>query len=179
MLQSDFGDVYQTLNVSTKFNKCTKWNNLGYLAINDGAYRIGLNKLRPRIFGGLLEAQGDALALKINVENLNINFFANLNNLGRMIYVAPRKLGDVDETVNTAKVNECTEVNDRRNGTLQAHALRQLLEDFSTFILAAFFKKNTTRKNNVVAVAVHLDNASFKLGTKISRKIFNTTKINQ
>ena len=85
----------------------------------------------------------------------------------------------MNQTINTAKVNKCTEVYDRRNGTLQAHALRELLQNFSALILAAFFKKNTTRKNNVVAVAIHLDNASFNFGTKISRKILNATKVNQ
>ena len=93
--------------------------------------------------------------------------------------MAPGELGDVDQAVDAAQINECTEVNDGGNGALQAHALRELLEDFSTLVLATLFEENTTGKNNVVAVAIHLDNTSFDFGAEVCSKILNTTKINE
>ena len=71
----------------------------------------------------------------------------------------------MDKTVDAAEVDECAEVDDRGNGALEAHALRELLEDLCTLVLAAFFEKNTTRKNDVVAVTIHFDDARFDLGT--------------
>ena len=50
----------------------------------------------------------------------------------------------------------------------EAHALRELLEDFCTLVLAALFEENTTGKNNVVAVAIHLDDASFDFGAEVA-----------
>ena len=93
--------------------------------------------------------------------------------------MAPRELGDVDKTVDTAEVDECAEVDDRGNGTLEAHALRKLLEDLCTLVLAAFFKKNTTRKNDVIAVTIHFDDARFDLSTQISSKIFHAAEIDE
>ena len=62
--------------------------------------------MRATDLGGLLETQGDALAVEIDVENLDLDLLADLDNLGRMVDVVPRELGDVDEAVDTAEVDE-------------------------------------------------------------------------
>ena len=85
----------------------------------------------------------------------------------------------MDKTVDAAEVDECAEVDDRGNSALEAHALRELLEDLCALVLAAFFEKNTTRKNDVVAVAIHLDDARFDLGAQISGKILHAAEINE
>ena len=70
-----------------------------------------------------LRPQGDALAVDVDVENLDLDFLANLDDLGRMVDVAPRELGDVNQAVDTAEVDECAEVDDGGNDALEAHAL--------------------------------------------------------
>ena len=137
MLHCHLRDVNETLNVVAQFDEGAERNDLGHATINDGVDRINLNELDPRIFRGLLETEGDALTLQIDIEYFNLNLFVDLNDLRRMVDMALRELGDVDKTVDTAEVDECAEVDDRGNGALEAHALRELLEDLCTLVLAA------------------------------------------
>ncbi len=83
------------------------------------------------------------------------------------------------QTVDAAEVDECAEVDDRGNGALEAHALGKLLEDFSALVLAAFLKQHTTGQNDVVAVAIHLDDASFDLRAEVHVEILHAAKVDQ
>ena len=179
MTASHLGDVHQTLDASAQGDESTERNDLGNRAISDGANGELLDELHPRILGGLLQAQRDALAGQVNVQNLDFDFLANLDNLGRMVDVVPRKLGDVNQTVNAAQVNEGAKVNDRGNGAVQAHTLGELLQDFGTLVLAAFLQQHAARKHHVVAVTIHLDNASLELGTQIHIQVLHAAQVNQ
>ncbi len=179
MLCGHLGDMDQTLDGIAKSNECTKRNDLGDLAIDDGADRVRLDELDPRILSGLLQAEADALTLEIDVENLDLNLVANLDDLGRMVDMVPRKLGDMDQTVDTAKVDKRAEVDDAGDGALEAHALGKLGENLSTLVATALLEENATGQNNVVAVAIHLDDASLNLGAEVHIKILYTAKVNK
>jgi hypothetical protein len=60
----------------------------------------------------LLEAEGDALLLAIDVEHDDIDFLADLEHLGRMVDAAPGHVGDVQQAVHAVEVDERTEVGD-------------------------------------------------------------------
>ena len=179
VLGSHLGDVNQTLDVVAKLDEGAERNNLGDLAINDGAHGVALDELQPRILGGLLQAERDALALQVDVENLNLNLVANLDDLGRMVDMVPRQLGDVNQTVDAAQVNEGAEVDDGGNGALEAHALDELGEDFGALVLAAFLEQHAAGQHDVVAVAIHLDDASFDFGAQVGVEILHAAKVNE
>ena len=82
VLGSHLGDVNQALDVVAELDECTEGNDLGDLAVNDGAHGIGLDELQPGILGGLLQAERDALALQVDIENLNLNLVADFDDLG-------------------------------------------------------------------------------------------------
>ena len=62
----------------------------------------------PWVRSELLETKSYALLLIIEVENNDIDFLVEGYYLVRIAYAAPRKVCDVDESVNTAEVNEYT-----------------------------------------------------------------------
>ena len=93
--------------------------------------------------------------------------------------MVPRQLGDVHQAVDTAKVNERAEVDDRGDGALEAHALRQLREDLGALVLAALLKQHAAGQHDVVAVAIHLDDAGLDLGVEVHVEILDATKVHQ
>ena len=103
---SHLGDMHETLDGVAKFDERTERNDLGDLAVDDGSDRVGLDELNPRILGGLLETERDALTLQIDVENLDLDLVADLDDLGGMVDMVPGKLGDVNQTVDAAQVHE-------------------------------------------------------------------------
>ena len=64
---------------------------------------------------------------KINVKNLDGDFLANLDNLGRVVNVLPGQLGDVNQTVHATQIDEGTEVDDGGHDTLADLALLELV----------------------------------------------------
>ena len=114
MAHGHLGDVHQALDGLAQLDEGAERNDLGDLAVDDGADRVALDELDPRILGGLLQAERDALALQIDVENLDLDLVADLDDLGGMVDVVPGQLGDVDQAVDAAQVNEGAEVDDAR-----------------------------------------------------------------
>ncbi len=96
-----------------------------------------------------------------------------------MTYVLPGKLADVYKSVDAAKVYKRTKVDNRGYGTFKAHAFSQFLKDLGALVLAAFLKHNAAGEHDVVAVAIHLDNACLNLLVHKRIKILHTAKINQ
>ena len=179
MLLCHLGDVDKTLNAITKVNEGTKGDELRNGALNNSVNGELGNENAPWILSGLLETKGDALTVQVNVQDLDLNFLTNLNDLRRVIDVVPRKLGDVNQTIDATKVNEGTKLNDGRNGTLELHANLKLAKDVLTLCLTCLFKNHTARKNDVIAIAIHLDNASLNTGTHKGAEILHAAKVNK
>ena len=111
----------EALHAITEVDEGAEGDELGDGTLDDGADRVLLDEGAPRILGGLLETQGDALAVEIDVENLNLDLLADLDDLGGVVDVIPGELGDVDETIDATEVDEGTEVDDRGDIALEAH----------------------------------------------------------
>ena len=90
----------------------TERNELGDTAVDKFANLMRSGEFLPWILLGRLERKADALAVEIDLKDLNVDFVANLHNGTGVVNVLPRQLGNVDEAVHAAKVDECTEVHD-------------------------------------------------------------------
>ena len=64
----------------------------------------------------------DALALPVDVEDLDLDLLADLHHLGRVRHAAVRHVGDVEQAVDAAQVDERAEV-----GDVLDHALPHLV----------------------------------------------------
>jgi len=172
-------DVHQALNAVTQLDECAERHQLGHLALDDRADREVLDELLPRVLGGLLETERDALAGQVDVEHLHVDRVAHLDDLGGVVDVAPRELGDVNQAVDAAQVHEGTEVDDRGDGTRQDHALLQLAEDLGALVLAAFLEHHAARKDDVVAVAVHLDDTRLEATSHVGCEVLHAAQVDK
>src|SRR5690606_37418576 len=106
-------DVHEALDAVRHAHECAERDELGDLARRDLADRVGAGEDLPRVLLGRLEGERHALALEVDIEDLDGDLLADLDDLARVLDVLPRELGDVHETVDTAEVDERAEVDDR------------------------------------------------------------------
>ena len=78
-----------------------------------------------------------------------------------------------------SEVDERAEVDDGGDGALQAHALRELGQNLGALVLAAFFQQHAAGKHDVVAVAVHLDDAGLELGAHVHVEILDAAQVHE
>src|SRR5262249_22754262 len=141
-------------------------DDLRHLAFDDVAFLVRLEHLLPRVGLRLLEAERDALALAVDVEHLDVDRLADLEHLGRVVDVRPRKLGDVNQSVHAVEVDEGAEVDDVRDLPLDDVAGVELVEDALALVLALLLEHRAARQDDVVARAVELDHLAAKLLTE-------------
>ena len=173
------GDVDQTLDAFFNANERAERNQLGDLTGNNLANGVGAGEDSPRIFLGGLERQGDTLAIHVDIEDLDGDLVANSDNLGRVVDVLPGQLGDVNQTVYAAKIDECTEVDDRGNDALADLTLLELVQELGANLGLGLLEPCTTGEHNVVAVLVELDDLRFQLLADVRLKITHATHLNQ
>ncbi len=107
-----FGDVDEALDARLQLHERAVVGDVGDAALELGADReLGLDAL-PRIVEQLLHAERDAVRLVVDLDDLDLHRLADVEHLGRVVDAAPRDVGDVQQAVDAAEVNERTVVGD-------------------------------------------------------------------
>src|SRR5207253_10985038 len=111
----------------------------------------------------LLEAERDALALPIDVEHLDLELGADLHHLARMRDAAPRHVGDVEQAVHAAEIDERAEVGDVLDDALPHLILFELLHQLLALAGALALEDHSARDDDVAAALVQLDDLELEL----------------
>ena len=130
-------DVHQAFDARLQLDEGAVVRDGYDLTLHPCTDRVLLGDVLPRIGVQLLEAEGDALALPIDVENLDLERLADLDHLAGVLDAAPRHVGDMQQAVDTAEIDECTEVGDVLDDALPHLILLELLHQL--FALARPF----------------------------------------
>src|SRR5215211_3298015 len=157
VLLRELGDVHEPLDALEDLDEGAEGHDLGDLALQLVADRVGVDHALPRVLLGLLEAQGDALAVAVDVEHLDLHGVADVEDLARVVDVRPRQLGDVDQAVDAVEVDERAELHDVRDLALDDEAGLQPLQDRLALLLALLLEHRAAAEHHVVARAVELD----------------------
>ncbi len=130
---------------------------------NTGTFRVARFDGDPWIFAQLLQTQGDAVALAVVLQNLDVDLVANVDDLGRVLDALPGHVGDVQQTIYAAQVNERTVVGEVLDDTFDLLAFLQGFQQ--SFALGAVlgFQHAATGNDNVVALLVELDDLELQL----------------
>src|SRR5215208_5234197 len=103
-------DVHQTFDARLELDERAVVRDRDNLAGYPRTDRILLSDVLPRIVLQLLEAERDSLAFPVDIENLDFELLPDLHHLGRMLNAPVRHVGDVEQPVHSAKIDECAEV---------------------------------------------------------------------
>ncbi len=110
----------------------------------------------PRIALELLHAERDALRVLVDADDLHLHGVADRDHLRRMIDALVRQVGDVQQAVDAAQVNERTVIGDVLDDAVDDLTLGQALDQARTLLGAGLFQNRATRHDDVAALAVHL-----------------------
>ena len=133
----------------------------------------------PRILLGLLQAEGDALAVAVDVEHFDPHRVADRDDFGGMVDVAPGKLGDVDQAVDPLEVDEGAEVDDVGDLALDHLARLEPAEDLLADLFALLLEHRAAREDDVVAAAVQLDDFALERLTHELVEVVDAADVDQ
>jgi hypothetical protein len=117
----------------------------------------------PRAREQLLEAEGDALALAVDLQDLDLDLLVDLDHLGRVADATPGHVGDMKEAVDAAEVHERAEVGDVLDRALAGLAFLDLLHQLALQALALLLDQLAARDDDVHPGLVDLDDLGLDL----------------
>ena len=151
------GDVDEALDARLQLHEGAVVGDVRDGALDAGADRIlGLDRL-PRIGLQLLHAERDALRLRVDADDLHLHRVADVEDLGRMIDAAPGHVGDVQQAVDAAEVDEGAVVGDVLDETVDHLALLEAGDDVGALLGTRLFEHRAARDDDVAAAAIHLE----------------------
>src|SRR6185503_17939845 len=102
-------------------------------------------------------AERDPLARGIDLEDLDLHLLVEAHDFRRMVDAAPRQVGDVEQAVDAAEIDERAEVGDVLYLALDDVALLQLLEQAGLRLGALLLKEPAARDDDVHPLVVDLE----------------------
>jgi len=111
----------------------------------------------PGIGLQLLHAEADAVGFLVDLDDLDLDGLADRQDFRRMVDPAPRHVGDVQQAVDTAEIDERAVFGDVLHDAVDRVALGQAADHLGALFGAAFFQDRAARHHDVAAAAIHLE----------------------
>ena len=150
------GDVHQAFHPRLQLHEGAVVGDVGDAAGELGADRILGGHAFPRIGFQLLHAEADALGLRVEADDLHLDLLADLQRLGRVVDAAPGDVGDVQQPVHAAQIDEGAVIGDVLHHAVEDLAFLQALDQLAALLGAGLFQHGAAGHHDVAAGAVHL-----------------------
>ena len=151
-----FGDVDQAFDAGLQLDERAVVGDVGDAALELGADReLGLDAL-PRIVEQLLHAERDAVGLVVDLDDLDLHRLADVEHFGRVIDAPPGDVGDVQQAVDAAEVDERAVVGDVLDHAVDDLTLFEVLHQLLALLGAGLFQHGAAGHDDVAAPAIHL-----------------------
>ena len=147
----------KTFDTRFEFNKCTIFGDVGDVARKLGAHWILRSNAIPWIAFELLHAKADALGIGVDTHDLDLHGVADSDHFAWVVDALVAHVGDVEEAVDAAKVNEGTVVGDVLDHALDDLTFCQIADELAALFGAGFFEHGAARDNDVAAATVHFE----------------------
>ena len=151
------GDVHEALDAGLDLDERAVVGDVGDLAEEARARRVAARQADPRVLAQLLHAERDAVLLLVELEDLRRDFVADRQHFRRMLDAAPREIGDVQQAVDAAEVDERAVIGDVLDDALDDGAFLQRRQELLALLAQARLEHGAARHDDVVALAVELD----------------------
>src|SRR5438445_3500328 len=153
-----FRDVDQAFDARLQLDERAVVGDVGDAAGKARVQRILRLDPLPRIVQQLLHAERNAVGLVVDLDDLDLDRLADGQDLGRVIDPAPGDIGDVQQAIDAAEVDERTVIGDVLDHAVDHLALFEVLHQFLALLGAGLFENRAARHHDVAAAAVHLEN---------------------
>ena len=126
-------------------------------ALEHAADRILGRRAFPRIGLELLHAEADALRLAVDADDLHLHRVADVQHLARVVDALVADVGDVQQAVDPAEVDERAVIGDVLDHAVDDLALGEALDEAAALLGAGLFEDGAARHDDIAAAAVHLE----------------------
>src|SRR3990167_3272820 len=174
-----FRHVHQAFDAGFEFDERAVVGNVRDLAEQAGALGVGARNAHPGVVAHLLEAQGHAVLLGVELEDLGGDFLTGRDHFRGVTHAAPCHVGDVQQAVDAAQVHERTVFGDVLDHALDDGAFFQGFHQLGAFFAHRGFHHGAAAQHHVVALAVELDDLEFHGLVFVRRQILDRTRIDQ
>src|SRR5512138_42131 len=157
------GDVDEPLDALLQLDERAVVREADDLALHARADRVLLVGAVPRILLDLLEAEADALGGRVELEDDDPDLLAHLEHLARVADAAPGHVGDVQEAVDAAEVDEGAVVGEVLDHALEDRPLLEVLEGLLLELLALLLEEDPAGEDDVAPLLVELDDLELEL----------------
>src|SRR5205807_2503877 len=151
------GDVHEAFDPRLELDERPVVGDRHDLALHARPYRILRGHVLPRVRLQLLQAEADALALPVDVEDLDFDLLADLDHLRRMRHAPVAHVGDVQQAVHAPQIDERAEIGDVLDDAFAHLTDLQLLHEDVALGLALRFEQHAPAHHDVAAALVELD----------------------
>ena len=164
------GDVDEALDAFLDLHEAAVVGDVRDLAEQARVRRVTARDVLPRVGAQLLDAERDALALAVELEDAHVDLVADLHDLGRVLDALPGHVGDVQQAVDAAEVHERAVVGQVLDRALDHVAFLQVVEQLRALGAVFLFDHRASRHHDVVAALVELDDLELEfLALEVAR----------
>ena len=156
------GDVDQAFDALFDLDEAAVVRDVRDLAEQPRVRRVAPRDVLPRVRAELLDAERNALALAIELEDAHVDLVADLDDLRRVLDALPRHVGDVQQAVDAAEVDERAVVGQVLDHALDDVAFLQVVEELRALGAVFLLDDRAARHHDVVAALVELDDLEFE-----------------
>ena len=172
-------DVHQAFDAVLDLHERAVVGDVGDLAEHAGVRRIAAGNVLPRIRAELLQAEADTRALAIELQDAHIDLVADLDDFGRMLDALPRHVGDVQQAVDAAQVDERTVVGEVLDRAAHDRAFLQVVHQRAALGGELLLDDRTPRDHDVIALLIELDDLELERLVLEIRRIAHRTHIDE
>ena len=174
-----FGDVYQAFHAVFYFDEGAVVGDVGDFAAGLAVDRVTLGDVAPRVGAELFQAEGDAGAFAVEFEDFDFHFVADVDDFGGVFDAFPRHVGDVEQAVHAADVEEGAVVGEVFDHGLDDVAFLQVFQYFVALGLVFVFEYGAAGDDDVVAFLVEFDDFEVDFFAFAECRVFDRAHVNQ
>ena len=174
-----FRDVHEAFDTLLDLDESAVVGEVGGLAKEARALRIAAGNADPGVFAKLLQTQRDAVFVLVELEHHGLHLVADGQHLGGMAHAPPGKIGDVQQTIDAAEIDESAVIGDVLDDALDGAAFLEVGEQRLAFFAHAGFEHRAARDDDVVAFAVELDDLELEGFAFVWRGVLDRAHVHQ
>src|SRR4051812_10804597 len=172
-------DVHQALDAALHLDERAVVGEVGDLAEEARAGRVASRDADPGVFPELLQTERDAVLLGVELEHLGGDLVADVEYLRRMLDPPPGEVGDVQQAVDAAEIDERAVVGDVLDDALDRRAFLERREQRLALGTGRLLEHRAARDDHVVPLAVELDDLEVHLLAFVRRRILHRTQVDE
>src|SRR5579875_1471461 len=171
------GNMDQAFDARLQLDESAIVGDIGNAALEARIRRIFELDAFPRIGFELLHAERNALCLGVEADDLNLDALADMQRFRRVVDAAPRDIGDVQQAVDAAQIDEGAVIGDVLDDAREDLAFLQRGDQLRACFGAALFQHGAARNDDVAARAIHLEDLERLRRTQERRDIAHRADI--